>query len=114
MFPGVFNIELVRSSTFSMIGMQFMGGSGPFDLTGFTPSAQVRVQPRGDIVLDLQPEIADATSGMVVIPAISDEDTSILPIGVYHWDFLLTDVYNEVFGPFVVGQFYIIDKITDS
>lgn len=114
MFPGAYNITLVRNSTFTMVGLQFMGGSGPFDLTGFTPTSQVRVQPEGTVILDLQPEVADAASGMIVIPSISNEDTAVLPLGVYHWDLLLTDVYNEVFGPFLVGQFYIVDKITDS
>ena len=51
---------------------------------------------------------------MVELTTLTDEETSLLPIGVYHWDFLLVDVYNEVFGPIVVGQFYIVDKITDS
>jgi hypothetical protein len=114
MFPGAYNITLVRGSTFSVIGLQLLGGSGPFDLTGFTCQSQVRVQPGEDVILDLEPVVSDAVSGMVELTTLTDEETSLFPIGVYHWDFLLVDVYNEVFGPIVVGQFYIVDKVTDS
>lgn len=91
-----------------------MGGSGPFDLSGFTPRSQVRVQPYGEVILDLEPEVADEASGMIEIPSISDEDTALLPLGVYHYDMNLIDIFNEVLPPFLIGQFYIIDKITDS
>lgn len=114
MFPGAYNITLTRGSTFSVIGLQLLGGSGPFNLTGFTCQSQVRVEAGGDVILDLEPIVSDAASGMVELVTLSDEETSLLPIGVYHWDFLLVDVENEVFGPIVVGQFYIVDKITDS
>ncbi len=114
MFPGAYNITLVRGSTFSLIGLQLLGGSGPFNLTGFTCQSQVRVEPGGTVILDLEPVVADAASGMVETASFTDEETALLPLGVYHWDFLLVDVYNEVFGPLVVGQFYIVDKITDS
>lgn len=114
MFPGVYNITLVRGSTFTVIGLQLLGGNGPFDLTGFSCQSQVRVQPSEEVILDLEPIVADAASGMVELVTLSDEETSLLPIGVYHWDFLLVDVQNEVFGPIVQGQFYIVDKITDS
>lgn len=114
MTPGVYNITLYRGSTFPLVGIQFIGGSGPFDLTGFTAKSEVRVQSGESVILDLQPEVSDAASGTITIPSLTDEQTLALPAGVYHWDLLLLDVFNEVFGPFLTGQFYILDKITAS
>ena len=113
MLPGIYDITMYRGSSFDLLGLQFIGGNGPFNLTGFTCQAQVRLQPGEDVILDLQPEVSDPVAGMVTIAALTDEETLGLPAGTYNWDLLLTDVFNEVFGPFVAGKFYIVDKITN-
>jgi len=112
--PGAYNITMTRGVTFPAITLQCLSGSGPFNLTGYTAQAQVRVQPDADVILDLAPVITDAVNGYVQLSSFTDEETALLIAGVYQWDFLLTDVNNEVFGRFIFGQFYIVNKITDS
>jgi hypothetical protein len=114
MTPGAYNITMTRGVVFPVIVLQLIGGSGPFDLTDYTAQSQVRVEPGGDVILDLEPTVIDAVNGYVSLTQFLDEETMLYPVGVYHWDFLLTDVNNNVFGRFLAGQFYIVDKITDS
>lgn len=105
---------MTRGSTLSLFTFQFLGGSGPFNLTGWSAQAQVRVQSGEDVILDLEPEVSDATAGIITTASFSDEETSLYEAGVYQWDLILINVNNEVFGPYLQGQFYIVNKITDS
>ena len=114
MTPGAYNITMTRGVVFPVIVLQFIGANGPFDLTGYTPQAQVRAEPGSDVILDLEPTVIDATGGYVALAEFLDEETMLYVAGVYQWDFLLTDVNNNVFGRFLMGQFYIVDKITNS
>jgi hypothetical protein len=91
-----------------------IGGSGPFDLTGYTVQAEVRVQSGDPVILDLEPVVTDAANGMVAFAVFSDEETALYEAGVYQWDCIATNVTNEVVGRFLTGQFYIVDKVTDS
>ena len=105
---------MTRGVTFPTITLQFLTGSGPFDLTGYTAQSQVRVQPSDPVVLDLAPIITDAVNGFIDLSSFTDEETMLLVAGVYQWDFLLVTATNEVFGRYIFGQFYIVDKVTDS
>lgn len=104
----------VRFPAAGAIVLQLIGGSGPFDLTGYTAQAQVRVQPSEDVILDLEPEVTDDVNGEITLSTFTDEETSVYIAGVYSWDLILTSVTNEVTGRYLAGQFYIVDKITES
>lgn len=117
MTPGTYNISMTRGVRFPAAGaivLQFMGGSGPFDLTDYTAQAQVRAEPGGDVILDLDPIVTTPLTGEVTLATFTDEETSLYVAGVYQWDFLLTNVTNEVTGRYLAGQFYIVNKITES
>ena len=94
--------------------LQMIGGSGPFDLTGYTAQAEVRVQPGDTVILDLEPIVTAPLSGTITLAVFTDEETAIFQSGVYQWDLLLTDVTNQVIGRFLAGQFYIVNKDTES
>lgn len=103
-----------RFPAVGVIDLQLIGGSGAFDLTGYTAQAQVRVEPGGDVILDLDPTVTSAATGHIALASFSDEETELYVAGVYGWDLILTDVTNQVTGMYLAGQFYIIDKKTDS
>lgn len=114
MIPGEYNITMTRGCVRPLIEIQLIGGNGPFDLTGYTPAAQVRVEPGGDVILDLEPVVSDAAQGKIQTAEFTDEETMQYVAGVYHWDLTLENVENSIFGRFLTGQFYIVDKITNS
>jgi hypothetical protein len=96
------------------IVLQLIGGSGPFDLTGFTFEAQVRVQTADAVVLDLEPIITAPLTGTLELATFSDEETMLYTAGVYQWDLIGTSVTNDTTGRYLAGQFYIVNKITNS
>lgn len=117
MTPGAYNLTMTRGVRFPASGaivLQLIGGSGPFDLTGYSAEAQVRVEPGGDVILDLEPIVTDAANGEITLATFTDEETALYVAGVYQWDLILTSVTNEVTGRYLAGQFYIVNKITDS
>ena len=117
MTPGPYNLTMTRGCRFPASGsivLQLIGGSGPFDLTGYSAQAQVRVQPDDTVILDLEPLVTSALTGEITLTAFSDEETELYEAGVYSWDLILTDVTNVVTGRYLAGQFYIVNKITDS
>jgi len=117
MTPGPYNFTMTRGCRFPAWGattLQMIGGSGPFDLTGYTAQAEVRVQPGDPVILDLEPVVTDEVNGMITLAVFSDEETALYIAGVYQWDLIVTTVTNEVIGRFLAGQFYIVDKDTDS
>jgi len=91
-----------------------IGGSGPFNLTGYTAQSEVRVQPGDTVILDLEPVVTDAANGIITLAVFTDEETALFVAGVYQWDIIVTDVTNQVIGRFLAGQFYIVNKDTDS
>ncbi len=117
MTPGTYNLTMTRGCRFpaaGVIALQFIGGGGPFDLTGFTAQAQVRVQTADAVILDLEPVITDAVTGSIALTPFSDDETMLYIAGVYQWDLILTSVNNDTSGLYIKGQFYIVNKITDS
>lgn len=117
MTPGTYNLTMTRGCRFPAAGaivLQCIGGSGPFDLTGFTAQAQVRVQTADAVVLDLEPIITVPLSGYLELSTFSDEETMLYVAGVYQWDLILSSVTNDTTGRYIAGQFYIVDKITNS
>ena len=117
MTPGAYNFTMTRGCRFPAWGattLQMIGGSGPFDLTGYTAQAEVRVQPGDTVILDLEPVVTTPLTGTITLAVFSDEETELYAAGVYQWDLILTDVTNQVMGRFLAGQFYIVDKDTDS
>lgn len=108
---------MYRGSRFPASGaivLQLIGANGPFDLTGYTAESQVRVQPGDEVILDLEPIVTDAANGEITLQTFTDEETAIYIADVYQWDLLLVDSLNEITGPYLAGQFYIRNKITDS
>ena len=88
----------------------------PVNLTGYTPEAQVRRNPRASELLDLAPTITNAATGEVTIPAITTADTTLITsFGTFYWDFILkVTATGERLGPFVRGTFTISDSITQE
>ena len=66
------------------------------------------------MILDLEPIVTDAVNGMITLAVFTDEETALYIAGVYQWDLIVTTVTNEVIGRFLAGQFYIVNKDTDS
>lgn len=117
MTPGAYNLTMTRGCRFPAQGsivLQLIGGSGPINLTGVTAEAEVRVQPDSDVILDLEPSVTGVLTGEISLAPFSDEETEQYIAGVYQWDLILTDVNNVITGRYLAGQFYIVNKITDS
>lgn len=90
----------------------------PADLTNWIPYAEVRTEPEGTLILDLLPVISDPTIGAVLIPAIQDEDTILLPAGTggklkCKWDLIFQVPTGERIGPYIAGSFLIKSIITE-
>jgi len=88
----------------------------PVNLTGYTPEAQVRRNPRASVILDLAPTVTNAATGEVTIPAITTANTTLITsFGTFYWDFVLkVTASGERLGPFVAGTFTISDSITQE
>lgn len=117
MIAKIQNLVLLRGITFDEIIIYCFDAPdliNVFDLTGWTPFAEVRSAPDYDLVLNLNPVISNPTTGVVRIPAIQDEQTIGLPEGKYKWDFLLSDPSGQRFGPYIRGSFIIKSKITQG
>jgi hypothetical protein len=117
MTPGAYNLTMTRGCRFPASGsivLQLIGGSGPVDLTGMTFEAQVRIQSGDTVILDLDPVVTNAAIGEVSLTSFSDEETSLYEAGVYQWDLIRSDVSNVVTGRYLAGQFYIVNKISES
>lgn len=117
MTPGTYNLIMTRGCRFPAQGVivfQLIGGSGPIDITTSTFQAQVRVQTGDAVILDLQPTVTDPLTGTLELTPFNDEETMLYLAGVYQWDLIRTDVTNDVTGRYIAGQFYIVDKITNS
>jgi hypothetical protein len=85
----------------------------PVDLEGYTPEATVRRNITEELFFDLEPFVSNEANGEITIIGISSDDTRrIEPIGLYHWDLVLTEASANRFGPFVAGKFIVSDNIT--
>lgn len=84
----------------------------PVDLTGYGVDAEVRRTPKGEVYIDLNPSITNASTGEITIPAISKADTALLEFtGDFNWDLVLTNT-GVRFGPYIKGSFTVSDNIT--
>lgn len=111
------NLTLIRGITFEEILINCFTSTDFiefFDITGWTPFAEVRAAPDETLILNLNPVISDATQGIVTIPAIPDEDTVLLTDGKYKWDFTMEDPTGDRFGPYIRGSFIIKSKVTQG
>lgn len=60
-----------------------------FDLTGYSARGKVRATIASDsVILDLSPTIPIPADGIVIVSK-ADEQTAIVPPGVYQWDLVL-------------------------
>lgn len=86
----------------------------PVDLTTYTPEAQVRRQPFGGLVLQLDCSVTDPTGGEITIAAMTGDETRVIEShGNFNWDLVLATVSDRL-GPFVKGSFTISDNITQA
>ncbi len=83
----------------------------PVPITGWTFAAHVRRTVDGELVLDLEPAIADAAQGLVRIfhDATVTED---LTPGKYVWDFIAIDPDGNRTGPYLAGEFVVKEPVT--
>lgn len=117
MTPVSLNLTLLRGITFDPILIYCFDAPdllNAFDITGWTPWAEVRSAPDETLILDLTPAITDAVHGVVTIPDIQDEATILLPEGKFKWDLILQDPSGQRLGPYVKGSFIIKSKITQG
>src|SRR6266576_2037823 len=93
---GTLNLTIIRGCTFEalVLVMQSLGGT-PVNITGFTVSAQIRLDAGSPIIIDLNPSITDAPNGEVTLAEIADETTNSFTAGVYHWDLLLEQTSTD-------------------
>ena len=60
-----------------------------FNLTGYSARAKVRTTIASDsVILDLSPTIPTPANGVIVISK-TDEQTAVVPPGIYQWDLVL-------------------------
>jgi len=60
-----------------------------FNLTGYSARAKVRTTIASDsVILDLSPTIPTPANGIVIVSK-TDEQTAVVPPGVYQWDLVL-------------------------
>lgn len=84
----------------------------PVDLTGYGVESVVRRTPKGEVYIDLNPSITNASTGEITIPAISKTVTAALEFtGDFNWDLVLTNT-GVRFGPYIKGSFTVSDNIT--
>lgn len=89
----------------------------PADLTGYIPSAEVRSEPNGTLILDLLPALSDGDCGEVTIPVIPDNASMSLPADggslKAKWDLVFIIPTGERLGPYLAGSFTIKSIITE-
>src|SRR4051812_39102797 len=107
-------LTVTKGITFGPIVITCKDDAGvAIPLTGYTPFAEVRESADATaVILNLQPVITNAASGIVTIPTIPKETTRGMTAGVFHWDFILQKPTGERIGPFVRGFFKIKGIIT--
>ena len=109
--PAILNLSAHKGCTLSSITVTLADAAGAtIDLTGWTPSAEVREASGTTLVIDLAPTIDDGS----VVFGLTDEQTDTLTIGSYRWDLLIENPGGEVLGPYIQGDFIVDDIITGS
>jgi len=113
----VVNLTLYRGITFASFIIQCFEDDAltiPKDITGWTVWSEVRTEPDATLVLNLNPFISTAATGIVTVPEVPDEQTIVLTDGKYKWDFTMQDPGGDRHGPFIKGSFIIKSKITQG
>lgn len=113
MIAATFPILINKGATFGPLIFGFLDGAtiNPLDLTGWTPHAQVRLGAGKPVILNLDPTIPNPTDGRVVI-TFTDEQTAVMPHGVFQWDLLMERPNGEILGPYFAGVCTIMAGIT--
>lgn len=84
------DLDIAQNSTFQ-IALNLLGPDNlPFNLTGYTPKAQIRKTYQSAIIAQFDCHIADYLSGRIYL-AMTDEQTKLLPVGNCVYDVLLED-----------------------
>ncbi len=112
-------IKIFRGSTWPGFIIQCYSDEAqtvPFDLTGYTPNAQIRHDPGSSVLIyDLNPTVTDVSGGQVTIPAIENAATLAIKKNDYHWDFTLTaDGSGDTTEPLIKDDVIVRDKVTEA
>jgi hypothetical protein len=84
------DLEINKNSTFQA-GINLLAPDNlPFDLTGYSPRAQIRKNYSSPVIAEFDCHIADYASGRIYI-AMTDEQTKVLPTGNCVYDVLIED-----------------------
>lgn len=108
MLPGIVDLSLYRGDTarYSFVLWQDSGKTLPVDLTGSTPTAQIRDRPDSNrILLELACEISLPNTVLVVVPG----NSTLPPRGA--WDLQLTWGNGDI-QTVVAGQVYVVADVT--
>ena len=86
----------------------------PFDVTGYTPKAQIRLYPESaEVTANLVCDITDAANGKITISLTAAKTTNI-PLKAY-WDMQLTSPDPETFTEtYLRGQVFCVRQITND
>lgn len=112
---GSLNLTLIKGCTFEAITLTMLNSLGtPVNLTGYTVTSEVRLEPETPVIIDLNPSITSAAGGVVTIPAIVKATTDTYTIGTYQWDLLLLQASPDNKQQMLRGYFFIRDRVTGS
>ncbi len=119
MTPATLELQIVRGLTLGPIVITCFGDAAntiPVPLNGWKAYAQVRRCPGGDLILDLTPQVAQATTGATVGQIIiteTDEVTAALNCdGNFFWDLVLETPSGVRMGPYIEGPCPVTSIIT--
>jgi hypothetical protein len=112
MTAATLNLNVARGVTLGPIQINCKDTSGnPVNLAGWTAFAQVRLNPAGPLVADLEPTVTNPSAGQITINLTAAQTAALTP-GAFCWDLLMERPTGEVDGPFVTGSFVVARTIT--
>lgn len=111
--PNNFDIELYKGDYFPLtVTLVQPDNAGPLNLTGYTPSAQVRANYGDPLVYNFTATIPDPTTGVVHLVLPSAVTAGIEP-GSYIWDFQVREPSGNV-RTYIAGDVTVYNEVTPN
>lgn len=119
MTPATLPLNIVRGLTLGPIVINCFGdvaNTQPVPLNGWKAYAQVRKCPGGDLLLDLTPQVSQATTGATVGQITLTEPKEVTAalscVGNFFWDLVLETPSGVRMGPYIEGPCPVSSIIT--
>lgn len=108
------DLEIVRGTTFGPVTIVCWANAQKtqrLNLTNWNLEAQARKTPGpgSPVIVDFQPELANAPQGEIRLPVRDVASTLAAPLGSYGWDLVLIRPTGERLPPLVAGKLKIQD-----